>query len=520
MDHVRGIRKQFYAAFFAVSAAACRPSEQQVADMAAQAQQMLEAGQPAQARDLISHAVLARDDLPQVFLVQARVALALGRRAEAYQAYTNALALQATNNEALLGVAQIGISTGHIDDAADAADRILALNPNQTDALLIKGIVQMVHNDLDGAVAFADKVLTLKPGDIAATILKSRVLALQGDRAAALTLVDKAIARSGPTLELTMALAELQRQGGDPAAFLASMRRIKELAPDNRDYRFDLVDTLYRLGRRDEARGETIALIEAANRDPHEADRYARLWYAYDRDALTAEQLERVSAKASVETRLALAHFYVATGRGPVATALLRPVATGWSSDIQGAYARALGASGNPAAAHDAAVKVLARDPNNGDALLVKADAALTANDPATAIIGYQRVVRDYPEWEEGYLGLARAYAAADKPDGVHRAFENGGLAMPQSLPLARAYVIALLRAGDRERAQEVAHRFALNSPSLPAGWMLYADVCARSGGSDCQAEAADGLRRTRTRFGLDPAPGTPPPVALIGRLG
>lgn len=518
IDHARDILLRFCLVLLAVATVSCKASEQQVADMAAQAQQLLDAGQPAQAQELIGRALRARDDQPAAYLTQARIALALGRRNDAYQAYANALALDAASPEALMGVAQTGLGSGHLAEAEKAADQILVLDPNQTDAMLVKGIAKMVRNDLDGAVGYADRVLALKPGDMGAIILKSRALGLRGDRDAALALVKEGAARLGPTLELTMASAELQRQGGDAAAFLASLRRIRELAPTNRDYRFDLVDTLYRLGRTDEARAETAALI-AEQADPHEAGRYARLWYAYDPAALTVDQLALATDKAPVETRLALARFYVATGRGGVAAALLRPVATGWSSDVQAAYARAAIAAGAGDAARQAAAGILGRDPDNGDALLVHADAALAKGDPAAAIIDYQRVVRDYPEWEEGYLGLARAYEAGDKPDGVRRAFEDGRRALPQSLPFARAYVATLLKTGDREHAQEVARRFALDSPSLPAGWSLYADVCGRIGGGDCRAEAAQGAAAARSRFGLDPVPGTPPPIALIGRL-
>lgn len=524
MGSQRAIIVRMWSVLLAAPLLACAASEQQVADIAAQAQQLLDSGQPGQAQELIGRAVRERDDLPGVFLVQARIALALGKRTDAYRAFANVLALEATNPEALMGLAQTGMGSGHLKEADEAADKILALDPNQTDAMLIKGIGKMVRNDLDGAIAFSDRILALKPSDMAAIILKSRALALQGDRAAALKLVETGIAKQGPTLELTMALAELQRRNGDASAFLASLRRIRELAPANRDYRFDLVDTLYRLGRIDEARVETASLIAEPNEDTREATRYARLWYAYDQAALTPDQLAQAAAKASVDTRLALARFYVATGRGAVAAALLRPIATGWSSDVQATYARAVasaGPAGGSAAvtARDAAIRILDSDADNGAALLVRADATLARNDPSTAIIDYQRVIRDYPEWEEGYLGLARAYAAANKPEGVRRAFESGRQAMPQSLPLARAYVMQLLRTGDKAHAIEVARRFGLDSPSLIVGWAWYGTVCAQAGGGDCRTEAADGLKRARAQFGLDLAPGTPPPVALIGRL-
>jgi predicted Zn-dependent protease len=498
---------------------ACTSSDRQADDMAAQAQQLFDSGQPVQALDLIGRSIRERDDQPASYLLQAKIALALGNREDAYRAYANAQSLEAANPEALLGVAQIGVGLGHLSEADAAADKILVLDPNQNQALLVKGIVKMVRNDLDGAIGFSDKILAITPGDVTATILKARALALRGDRNAALGLIRGGIAKAGETRELAMSLVELQRFGGDANAFLASLRRIRQLAPENRDYRFDLVDTLYRLGHTDEARAEAASLIAEPTLTADEASRFARLFNAYDRNGLTAEQITRAATKASVDTRLALARFYIGSGRADAAITLLRPLATGWSSDIQALYARAIGAAGNSVAATTAANNILKRDLGNGDALLIRAANAMARHEPAAAIVDYQRVIRDYPKWEEGYIGLARAYAASDRADGVRRAFEDGRKALPQSLPLARDYSAMLLQMGDKEHAVEVARRFALDSPSLVTAWSLYATICARTGGEECRTEAAEGFKQARSRYGLDPAPGTPPPIALIGRL-
>ncbi|WP_308815745.1 tetratricopeptide repeat protein [Sphingomonas sp. GV3] len=506
-------------ALLAASPAACSDSTQKAAALAGQAQQLLDAGQPAEAYALIGKSIRTRDDQPEAFLLQARIAMALNRRDDAYRAYSNALALDAVNPEALNGVAQTGLSSGHLNEAEAAADKILALEPNHVGALLVKGIACMVRNDLDGAIAFSDRILKINPQEVGATILKARALALRGDRPAALALLHERIGQVGETRELTMSLAELQRFGGTPADFLASLERIRQLAPDNRDYRFDLADTLYRTGKKDQARAEAASLAAVPDLSSAEAARLPRLFYAYDPDGLTAAQIEEVSTKASVDTRLALARCWIATGHAEAAIALLKPVATGWSGDIQALYARAIGAAGNAAAARDAAGAILKRDPGNGDALLIRAGDAMARGDASAAIVDYQRVIHDYPQWEEGYLGLVQAYAARDRAGEVRRVFEDGRKALPQSLPLARAYVAALLRMGDGGHALEVARRFALDSPALGAAWALYGSVCARTKDMDCRAEVAEGTRRAQTRYGLDPEPGASPPIALIGRL-
>jgi tetratricopeptide (TPR) repeat protein len=198
---------------------ACTSSDRQADDMAAQAQQLFDSGQPVQALDLIGRSIRERDDQPASYLLQAKIALALGNREDAYRAYANAQSLEAANPEALLGVAQIGVGLGHLSEADAAADKILVLDPNQNQALLVKGIVKMVRNDLDGAIGFSDKILAITPGDVTATILKARALALRGDRNAALGLIRGGIAKAGETRELAMSLVELQRfVAADPPA--------------------------------------------------------------------------------------------------------------------------------------------------------------------------------------------------------------------------------------------------------------------------------------------------------------
>lgn len=503
----------------AVAAAACTPSDQKASALAAQAQQKLDSGQPFAAEALVQQALAARDDVPSVYLAQAHVANVLGRRDEAYQAYASVLALEATNPEALMGVAQTGLSTNHVDASDDAANKILVLDPHQSDALLIKGIVSLIHTNMDAAIAFADRVLAAKPGDPGGLILKSRALALRGDRAAALKLVQEGIKAKGETLELSMSLAELQRSAGDGPAFLATLRRLRALQPANRGYRFDLADTLYKLGKPDEARREVTSLLDEGIGKPTELEQFARLWYNYDRQALSPEQVAHAARHATLGPRVAAAHYFIATGQARTAFEIIAPTAQGWSQDVQALLARAQAQLGQAPAALATARQVLALDPNNGEALLITAAAKLAGSDPGGAVIDYQRVISDYPQWHEGYLGLARAYAAARKPEGVRRAFEDGRQALPQSLPLAEAYVAALPGLGDPGHALDVARQFALASPSSIKAWQLYAAVCGRSGDADCRGEAAEGLAGAHQRFGLDLPPGTPPPTSLIGRL-
>lgn len=491
---------------------------QNVVAQAAEAQQLLDAGRIAEADRVITAAVRDRDDVPAALIVQARVALARENRPRAYQAYSNVLALEAVNQEAMLGVAQLGVSTGHVREAEAAADRILVLQPDQPNALTVKALIAIARSNLDLAETLADRLLGATAGDLGGLILKSRVQAVRGDREAALATLRGGAGRFGDVPEYAMALVELHRARGDAAGLLEQLGRVKALTPKNTAYRLDLADTLYRTGHLAEARAEIDELIVLPIKDAPSIAQIVRLWIANDREAMTPAMIEQASRKASIEARLAFARYFVAEGRPAIAVTLLRPLATGWSTEIQGhlIYARSFEDADAAAAEAD---QLLAKDPENGAALLVRARRAMAERRPRAAVVDAQRVIANYPEWDEGYLALARAYAALNDRVGLRRAFEQGIKGRSQSLPLFFAYVQRLIALDDPERAIEVARRAALDSPSLPAAWSLYVRTCARVNGGDCRVEAAEGLARSRTRFGLDPAPGTPPPLAAIGRL-
>lgn len=509
---------------FAVSIAAallggCQPSAESVAAQTAQAQQLLDAGQPREAQAIIAAAIAERDDIPAALLVQGRVALALQNRGLAYQAYNNALALDPSNDEALNAVAQLGLGTGHLREAEGAADKLLILQPEQGGALTVKALIAIVRNDLDTAGSLADRILRAKPGDIAGLILKSRVQALRGDRAGALVTLRSGEAQYATTASYVMALAEVLRVQGDTQGLMQQLGRLKTLAPDELGYRLDLIDILYRTGQRDQARAEVDAVIAKPAKDAATIEGIVRLWYANDRQGMTPAMAETASRTASLEARLSFARYFIANGQPAVAATLLKPLATGWSPDVQGMYALTAAALGETEPARNAAEKLLAKDPSNGGALLTRIRIAMAEGRARAAVTDAQRVIADYPQWDEGYLALADAYAGLRDGVGVRRAFEQGLKARPQSLPVASAYIGRLIQLRDGDRAIEVARRFALDSPAMPAGWAQYAATCLKAKGDDCRGEAAQGLAASRTRYGLDPTPGTPPPIAAVGRL-
>lgn len=498
--------------------AACSSDEDALAG-AGQAQQLLEAGRLEEAERAIAAVAAEHDDVAQVYLVQGRIAYARGAIDSAYQAFYNALALETTNPEALIAVSQLGLRTGRLREAEDAADRLLLLDPRQPQALMTKGVIALARRDRARAGDYADQILAAQPNDESGLILKARVLAINGDRDAAAALIRDAVGRTGYTAGLTGFLVELHRARGEGDQFLAMLQRLRASGQADPDRLIDLADTLYKTGRIDQAREQAADLLGPNATDRAVLSKVIRLWQAYDPDPLPPALLDRLARTSSVEARMAAGRHLIETGRAQAAVDLLRPVATGWSSEIQALMARALDAASPAGTMSPQAAAMLARDPENGDLLMIRARHSMEAGRAKDAIVDLQRVVRNYPEWGAGRRALGDAYRANGSEAGFRRAFEDGLKANPQNLPLAAAYVERLGAIGDGERAIEVARRFARQSPALEPGWRLFAAACGRLPASGCREEVREGLERSRTLFGLDPAVGAARSRGLLDRL-
>ena len=98
------------------------------------------------------------------------------------------------------------------------------------------------------------------------------------------------------------------------------------------------------------------------------------------------------------------------------------------------------------------------------------------------------------------------------------RVFVQALDANKQNSELTGAYANWLVGEGRTREAVAMARRLTRNAPALMSGWRLYLALC-RSHDKRCISEAERGLENSRTLFGIDLPPGTPPPNGLFGRL-
>src|SRR5262249_16291687 len=185
----------------------------------------------------------------------------------------------------------------------------------------------------------------------------------------------------------------LQRRAGNPAEAQASFLKATKLGPKSAKARVALASLYLDTGRANEGEKQLLLALDEFPNDPDANRAYAGLLVATDR----CEDAEPYWKKVSDETAdptgsLSLADYYVYTERTDDALRVLTPLTT---ERDEGGEARMRVASiyydrGEKSDAERLANEVLAHEPDNTNALILKSRLAIDRGDRAAAL-GFAR---------------------------------------------------------------------------------------------------------------------------------
>lgn len=494
-------------------AAACSDRLDQAMQYAAEADQELQAGRIASAREKIGDALGERDDLPELYLLRGRIELAAGAYGNAYAAYANALSLDNTNIEALQAVSQLGLRAGNVRESLDATERLLALQPDDQNALITRGVHAFLQRRFQDAVDYAERVLQQEPANEEARILKSRALFMAGRPVEALKVVN-AQTGLGPSVGIARTKLELYRELRDPGGMQVQFDLLRQLAPDDSELRVDEADLQFKLGKALAGRALIADLLARKDLATEAAAQAIGVLQAYQL-ALSDSDVARVAAHGSKASRIELARQMIASKQANPAELLIRGLP---ATDAQPLAARIAVIRNDPKRALAVAHEVLGKDETECDAQVAVAEASLTLGRSLDALRNGQRAAAECPNRAYAWLATAAAYAARGEAAGVERAFRDATEANPQNFALAMAFGNWLMANGRSREALAIARTFTRKSPALLRGWNYYSALCTRSH-NECRADAEQGLDDARSLYGPDRDVGKLPTGGLFGRL-
>jgi len=500
--------------------AACQQPAQQADALAQQASQLADAGDRLGALVAIQKAIALRDDNASYFLLLASIQLRAGQPVDAFLAGERALELDAANVDALTLVANVGMQVGQLDDAFDAANRLLALDPNSLIGLQVKGLYDLYKNRGPEAEATAQKLLAISPSDVAGVIIRARVLAKAGKYAEALALVDKSMSDSSVSAPLLITQINLYRVLARPEEMARAFEQLARLVPERAvGMQLDEINLLYRLGRKDQARAATMALLSKRSAGVADLAIVLRLWSEYDRVPFTRETIKVASEWSDPLALLVIGRYLLWQKQPQLADDLYFSFPEAARTTAVGIHLRASARLGDPAEAISFNERLLERDGDNVDGLLLRGETLEKAGNLPLAIEAVQRAMNADPSDPDVYVALGRLQAKSGAVWRGTQIFEDGLQQMPQSFQLIEEYTQFLHESGNKSRAVTVSRAFARAMPSSIRAWTIMAQQCAWAGNAACAAEAAAGRTAAASRFRIDEQPGTPPDRGLLGKF-
>lgn len=499
--------------------AACQSANDRAADLASQADAFAQAGNLVAARNAISQAISLREDEPHYHELLGAISMQSGDPIGAYRAFTRALEFDATNKIALAYVANIGVQIGQINDADDAADKLLTLEPNALPALQVKGMVALSKAKFDDAMTMADRILAIKPTDEAGAIIKARALAKAGKAEEAVKLLAQARAampNSPALITNQLNMYRFMRQG-EPMIPLAA--ELVQLSKGGTAPMLDQINLLYKLGKIEDARKASSALLEAGSRNPEDYRTLQRFWSEYDKTPFPDAAARNASRWKDPIAVVLTVRYLFAHGDLASADGLLRTASPQAQPMLASLKARMFDASGRQAEARQQVDAVLAKDDHDVDALLLRAQFLKREGKMDAAIEAAQQAQANDPLNPEGYVVLASIYDAQQSQFRAKQIFEDGMKSLPQNFYLLETYTQYLHGLGDKGRAVSVNRAFGRGMPSSVRAWTIMMAQCQWANDQVCAQTAMQGYGFAKASFKVDDPPGTPPNRGLFGAI-
>ena len=356
---------------------ACSDSEQTKREHFASANKFMEAGKPQEAIVEYRNALRADGKFGEARAKLSEAYQAVGNANQAFREAVRAADLLPLDNAAQLRAANFLILAGRFEDAKTRIQPVIDRDPANVEAQLILGNALVGLKDLDGAIREIEEAIKLDPGRAQTYTSLAAVRAQQGDRDQAKAAFEKAVEVDPKSIVARLALAYFRWTGADVAGAEEALKGAAAVDPKN-------------------------ALANRA---------IAAFYVGTNRAEMAEPYLKALAASGTPAAVLQLADYYLSVRRVTEAAAVLEPLtkdkATASAAETRLA---AIAYNGNEKArGHSMLDAVIAREPANVQALLLKAQWLMTERKPQEALQRAQAAVKADPRsvGAHYYSGLA-----------------------------------------------------------------------------------------------------------------
>lgn len=347
----------------------------------------------------------------------------LGKVREAAGMYQGAIDIDTNHAGARANLGRVFVFAGAPQKALELVEPGLEKFPDDAELLTVRAAARAQLGQGSEALTDAERAVKLAPTNENAVALLASIYRQQNDAPRAIALLRDTLAKTPRATQLRQVLSLLYASIGDKAGTEAELRRIVADKPDDLNMRYQLA--IFLTGeRRLEDADKVLKDAIAANSGSDDAKLVYADFLANQREparGIAALQGFIKESPGNYDLYLGLGALQQRIGAGDAAVTTYRDVIAKADKKPQGLIARNRIAAIYVAErkidlAKQLVQEVLAENPRDNDALLLRGNLALQGNDPAAAIGDLRAVLRDQPEAVAVHRALARAHIANSEP--------------------------------------------------------------------------------------------------------
>lgn len=476
----RGARLLASALLSLVAVAGCSSAEDQAAGYLAKAQQYYDAGDYAKAQLEARNAVQVDPKNPKARYLMALLA----DKAERVNDLVGNLMIAVDEDpnfiDARVMLGNVMFMGRAYDQAAEQAKALRELAPDDVRGLWLESRIKWQAGDRAAARALIDDAVRRKPDEAEGILIKASFLGTD-DKAAGLAVLDEAIPRlpADKSAILRSLRANVLEEQGEFARAETDWQALAKLEPDNLEYTSRLAGAYTRQGKIDEAEKLLRATVDRAGKDGKFDAQLVLIRYLNERRG--ADAAEKVlkefiaGSENSLPLQVELARQYESGGKPDEARKIYQQIADKDPKSAEGLSARTRLAAfkltaGDTKAALALLDAVLTDMPDNGDALILRANIRGQAKQFDQAIADLRIALRRQPDAPQALLLLARIYDASGKPDlagDTYRDLVDAYPAERQAILELSAHYIRQGQAADAEAVLRKRSEQLANDPDI-----------------------------------------------------
>jgi tetratricopeptide (TPR) repeat protein len=397
----------------------------------------------------------------------------LGNMREAAQFYQGAIDSNADNVRARASLGRLYLFSGAPQQALDIVKPALSKHPDDASLLTVRAAARMQLKDPAGALTDAERAVQLDKSNEDAVAVLAGVYKAEGHTAQAQLLLEDTVRRSPTTVDLRLALAQLYASLGQEPKVESLLIELVRLQPAEKAHRLRLAQYYAHLDRNDEAERVLRQGVKDLPKD-HElkAGLVQFLGARRGRPAAEQEINDLIAADPKdYDLQFTLGQFYESGKEFTKAETVYRGVIAAAGLDGPGITARnrlaALRVVQNDSAGAERLLdEVLAKNPRDNDALILRGNLALAAKDPKTAVADLRAVLRDQPNAVGVMRTLARAHLANGEPALAEETMRRALDVNPQDANVRVDLAELLTKVGKPEQAKPIIDELVKQQPN------------------------------------------------------